>query len=323
MVNKRNNYGLSIFFLSMLVVLLSACNTNEADSATNEEDSKDESIRYYESEKGTLELPLEPSRVVVAVRDYVGDVLATGVQPIGVSETMVFDAPYYQDQLEEVESVGEDTAISLEKITSLNPDLIITYAEDSYEQLSKIAPTVLFPYGALDYEERLLEIGNILNKEQEAKQLLEQFQEKVKNQKEQLSEIVDQDTKVAIIEVTDKDLYLFGKTYGRGGEILYNQLGLEAPQKVEEVTEAEGWASISLETIPEYLGEADYILMGVREMGSDRKAEIQSSKLWTELPAVKEGKIYEYDLESFYFQDVIALDYQLDLLVDFFQSSEK
>ncbi|QGH32848.1 ABC transporter substrate-binding protein [Gracilibacillus salitolerans] len=322
-MNKRNNYGLSIFFLSMLVVLLSACNTNEADSATNEEDSKDESIRYYESEKGTLELPLEPSRVVVAVRDYVGDVLATGVQPIGVAETMVFDAPYYQDQLEEVESVGEDTAISLEKITSLNPDLIITYAEDSYEQLSKIAPTVLFPYGALDYEERLLEIGNILNKEQEAKQRLEQFQEKVKNQKEQLSEILDQDTKVAIIEVTDKDLYLFGKTYGRGGEILYNQLGLEAPQKVEEVTEAEGWASISLETIPEYLGEADYILMGVREMGSDRKAEIQSSKLWTELPAVKEGKVYEYDLESFYFQDVIALDYQLDLLVDFFQSSEK
>ncbi|MGP4040163.1 iron-hydroxamate ABC transporter substrate-binding protein [Gracilibacillus sp. D59] len=320
-MNKRNNFGLVSFFLLMLITLLGACSTNAANSSQAE--AENGSVRSYESEKGTVELPVEPSRVVVAVRDYVGDVLATGVQPVGVSETMVFDAPYYQDQLEGVESVGADTAISLEKITTLNPDLIVTYAEDSYEQLSKIAPTVLIPYGSLDYEERLLEFGKILNKEQEAQQRLEQFQEKVKDQKEKLSETLDQDAKVAIIEVTDKDLYVFGKTYGRGGEILYNQLGLEAPQKVEEVTEAEGWASISLETIPEYLGEADYILMGVREKGSDRKAEIQSSKLWTELPAVKEGKVYEYDLESFYFQDVIALDYQLDLLVDFFQSSEK
>ncbi|MFD2656852.1 ABC transporter substrate-binding protein [Gracilibacillus thailandensis] len=321
-MNKWNNYSLAMLCL-LLMVLLSACSSNQADSAINEEDSKDGSVRYYESEKGNVEIPLEPSRVVVAVRDYVGDVLAAGVKPVGISETMVFDAPYYQDRLDGVESVGEDTAISLEKITSLNPDLIITYAEDSYEQLSKIAPTVLLPYGTLDYEERLLEIGNILNKEQEAEQRLEQYQEKVKEKKEQLSNILEQDAKVAIIEVTDKDLYLFGKTYGRGGEILYNQLGLEQPQKVEEVTEAEGWASISQETIPEYLGEADYILMGVREQGSDRKAEVQSSKLWTELPAVKEGKVYEYDLDSFYFQDVIALDYQLDLLVDFFQSSEK
>ncbi|MGN8682387.1 ABC transporter substrate-binding protein [Gracilibacillus sp. HCP3S3_G5_1] len=84
----------------------------------------------------------------------------------------------------------------------------MTYAEDSYERLSKMAPTVLFPYGALDYEERLLEIGNILNKEQEAKQRLEQFQEKVTYQEEQLSEILDQDTKIVIIEVTDSEKHL-------------------------------------------------------------------------------------------------------------------
>ncbi|SFL91182.1 iron complex transport system substrate-binding protein [Gracilibacillus orientalis] len=319
---KQKNVYFIIFCLLMSLALLGACNTTATHEANSEEDET-ENVRYYESEKGTVELPLEPSRVVVSVRDYVGDVLAMGVKPVGVSETMVFDAPYYQEQLKGVESVGEDTAISLEKITSLNPDLIITYTEDSYEQSSKIAPTVLIPYGELNYEERLLEFGKILNKETEAQQRLEQFQEKVKDKKVQLSDTLEQDTKVAIVEITDKDLYVFGKTYGRGGEILYNQLELAAPKKVEEVTEAEGWASISLETIPEYLGEADYILMGVRDTGSDKKAEIQSSKLWTELSAVKEGKVYEYDLASFYFQDVIALDYQLDLLVEFFQSNEK
>lgn len=89
---------------------------------------------------------------------------------------MIFDAPYYKEFLHGVESISADDAVSLERITSLNPDLILTYQEDAYDNLSKIAPTILIPYGKYDYKERLLEIGKLLNQEAEAQQRLKQFQ---------------------------------------------------------------------------------------------------------------------------------------------------
>lgn len=45
---------------------------------------------------------------------------------------------------------------------------------------------------------------------------------------------MDQNTKVGIVELSQKEIYLMGKTYGRGGQKLYNVLGLQAPKRVEE-----------------------------------------------------------------------------------------
>lgn len=328
-LHRRKRYALAGCFLLVVAVLLGACQTNppnETSASPNQgkqaESGKEagKNTRTYASEKGDVEIPDNPSRVVVAVRDFAGDVMAAGVNPVGVPDSMIFDAPYYKEFLDGVESIGADNAVSLERIASLDPDLILTYQEDAYDNLSKIAPTILIPYGKYDYKDRLLEIGKLLNKEAEAKQRLDQFQQKVEAKKQQLAGKLNAGAKAAIIEITDKDLYLFGKTYGRGAEIVYNQLGLSIPAKVEEATAAEGWASISLETLPEYLGEADYILLGVRDTGAQRKTEIEASRLWTELPAVKAGKVYAYNLQEFYFQDVIALEHQLNVFTDFLLS---
>lgn len=119
-----------------------------------------------------------------------------------------------------------------------------------------------------------------------------------------------------------------GISYGRGGEILYNELDFSAPSKVEEAVSEEGWASISLESLPEFLGEADHIFLGVRdsevgiEGGEDRKDDVTSLSLWEELPAVEAGNIYEYEVQTMYFQDPIALDNQLDFIVEEMISSD-
>ncbi|WP_010273644.1 ABC transporter substrate-binding protein [Paenibacillus senegalensis] len=324
---KRLLIGSFLFGVAITAVACSSAPASPTEAPPGQEAQQEheaagsggeQSKRYYESVRGKIELPDGPPRVVVANRDYVGDVLALDIEPVGVSSTMVFDTPYYKELLNGVEGIGEDGASSLEKIISLEPNLIFTYQEDAYENLSKIASTILMPYGMYDYDERLLEIGKIMDRETEARQRLELFDQKVEVKKQELSGKVSPDSKVAIIEISDKDLYLFGKTYGRGGEIVYNQLGLSAPEMVEDATSEHGWASISLETLPDFLGEADYILLGVREAGRQRKTEIESSALWTGLPAVQAGNVYEYNLQEFYFQDVIALEYQLDLLSDFF-----
>ncbi|WP_431087765.1 iron-hydroxamate ABC transporter substrate-binding protein [Paenibacillus sp. 8b26] len=313
-----------------LMLVLSACATNAGGMATDSgttADSKTASTgdaadtRTYKSDKGTVTIPEHPQRVVVAVGDYVGDVLALGITPVGAPDT-VFDAPYYKKYLNGVENIGDSSALSLEKVTTLNPDLIITYDEKAYGNLRKIAPTVFIPYGKYKYKDRLMELGKVLKKEQEAKNCLADFAAKIAEKKQALSDVIDSGKKIAIFEITGKELYLYGKSYGRGGAILYDELGLRAPAKVEKVAFEQGWASISMEALPEMLGDTDYLMLGIRGDGVDQGKDIESKSVWKNLPAVKAGKVYQYSIDDFYFQDPIALNYQLELISDFLISKK-
>ncbi|WP_342414944.1 iron-hydroxamate ABC transporter substrate-binding protein [Paenibacillus sp. FSL R10-2782] len=321
---------LACLLIISLMLVLSACATNGGGMATDNgttADSKTASTgneiatRTYESDKGTVTIPEHPQRVVVAVGDYVGDVLALGITPVGAPDT-VFDAPYYKKYLNGVENIGNSSALSLEKVTTLNPDLIITYDEKAYENLKKIAPTVFIPYGTYNYKDRLMELGKVLNKEQEAKKCLADFASRIAEKKQALSDVIESDKKIAIFEITGKELYLYGKSYGRGGAVLYDELGLHAPAKVEKVAFKQGWASISMEALPEMLGDADYLMLGIRGDGVEQGKDIESKSVWKNIPSVKAGKIYQYSIDDFYFQDPIALNYQLELISDFLISKK-
>lgn len=295
--NMKFNRITMFYFTFIMMVILSACKTDNASTSGKESKEESAKTRIYKSDKGDIELPANPIRVVVADQDYVGEVPALGITPVGASD-WIFETPYYKDQLKGVESVGDKTSISIGKVAGLKPDVILTYNEEYYEQLSKVAPTVLLPFGKYNYRERLTKIGEILNKKEEAKKALAAFDEKIKTKKNELFQKIDKNEKAALVELSDKQVYLFGKNYGRGGEIIYNEFGLHAPAKVEEAAFKTGWAEISLETLPEYLGEADYIFLGVRgaSVGANndeaRKKEIMSLKVWKYLPAVKAGNVY-------------------------------
>lgn len=103
-----------------------------------------------------------PQRVVVLEWTYAEDLLALGVQPIGVADIEGYNAwvkiPVTLD--ENVTDVGMRHEPNLERITELNPDLIIAVSfrvAENYDDLSAIAPTLVFdPYpvdGSSHYEE--------------------------------------------------------------------------------------------------------------------------------------------------------------------------
>jgi iron complex transport system substrate-binding protein len=91
----------------------------------------------------------------------------------------------------------------------------------------------------------------------------------------------------------------------------------------------EGWAEISLEALPEYLGEADHIFLGIRGESAgaqnyeERKKEIMSLNVWKDLPAVKAGNVHLYDVQTLYFQDIIALENQADFILESLLSTNK
>src|SRR5690625_5675029 len=163
------------------------------------------------------------------------------------------DNPNFADELVDAQEVSDD---SLEKIIELDPDLIIGLSTiKNVDKLNEIAPTVTFTYGKVDYLQQHIEIGKVLNKEKEATLWVEDFKQRAKELGEEVKEEIGEDTTVSVIEDYDKQLYVFGDNWGRGTEILYQEMGLKMPKSVEEMALKEGYYALSLEVLPEYAGE--------------------------------------------------------------------
>lgn len=90
-----------------------------------------------------------PKRVVALEWAYAENVLALGVQPVGVADIKGYNE-YVRIPVAlaaGVQDVGSRQQPSLEKLRALKPDLIITTklrAAQSYAQLTAIAPTLVF-----------------------------------------------------------------------------------------------------------------------------------------------------------------------------------
>lgn len=147
--------------------------------------------------KGSTTLK-QPARKVVALEwTYAEDLLALGVSPAGVADVKGYDqwvtgGPRFGA---DVKDVGTRQAPSLETIKALKPDLIITSkvrSEANYEQLNKIAPTLMFdPYSTeSEYGEMratLRKIGTAVGKPEAADTALKELDEKIAAARQKLA----------------------------------------------------------------------------------------------------------------------------------------
>lgn len=295
-------------FLLMLVLVLSACGAEEKKDSSSEkkEDDKPQTITY-ESENGPVEVPANPERVIV-LSSFAGNVMALDVPIVGVDSWSKMNPRF--EKLQEVEEVTDE---NLEKIIELNPDLIIGLSNiKNVEKLKEIAPTVTFTYGKLDYLEQHLEIGKVLNKEKEAQDWIDNFKADSKAAGEEIKAKIGADATVSVIENFDKELYVFGDNWARGTEILYQEMGLNMPEKVKEAALEPGYYAISPEVLSEYAG--DYVVFSKNAEGD---TSFQQTQTYKNIPAVKNNRVFEVNAKEFYFNDPLTLEYQLE----FFKNS--
>lgn len=154
-----------------------------------------------ESGAGTTELPSPATRVVALEWTYAEDLLALGMQPVGVADvggfrTWVATDPTLDDG---VADVGTRQEPSLEAILALDPDLILAVDfrhRPILDQLEAIAPTLLFnPYPAegegsqLDeMRQTLRTIATAVGKPDAAEQVLDALDAHLASWKERLAE---------------------------------------------------------------------------------------------------------------------------------------
>lgn len=128
-------------------------------------------------EKGEVTLDKTPSRVIALEYSFVDALAQVGVSPVGVADDNDVNRilKEVREKIQPWQSVGSRSQPSLEVIASLKPDLII--ADPSrhtavYEELKKIAPTMMFDSRHESYEKNLetaQKIGDVVGKSDEMK----------------------------------------------------------------------------------------------------------------------------------------------------------
>ncbi|TWT13201.1 iron-hydroxamate ABC transporter substrate-binding protein [Planomicrobium sp. CPCC 101079] len=295
--------------LLLVILLLTACSSSTGTEAEAEDAAVKSDTITYESETGPVEVPADPQRVVV-LSSYTGDVLALDVPLVGV-DSWAKNNPRFKEELANVEEVADT---DLEKIIELEPDLIIGGSTiNNIDKLNEIAPTVTFTYGKLDYLSQHLEIGKLLNKETEAQTWIEDFQSRAQEAGEEIRAEIGEEATVSVIENFEKQIYVFGDNWGRGTEILYQEMKLKMPQKVEEMALKDGYYALSQEVLPDYMG--DYVIFS---KDSEQDNSFQETDLYKNTEAAQNGHVFEANAKEFYFNDPISLEYQLEFFTNHF-----
>ena len=243
--------------------------------------------------KGEFTLDKTPSRVVALEYSFVDALAQVGVSPVGVADDNKVDRilPQVREKIAAWQSVGTRSQPSLEVIASLKPDLII--ADPSrhtavFEELKKIAPTVMFDSRHESYQENLetaQKIGDLLGKSSEMKAKINEHNDYIAN----IAKNLGVQGKKASFGTSREDKFNIQNDNGYVGSFL-TTLGF-APTKLNS---DQAFVEINLEQLvmekPEYLFIAHY-----RDESIARKWEAEP--LWKAIPAVKANHVYSVDAD--------------------------
>lgn len=260
-----------------------------------------------------ITIPSKPVRIFAPMME--DSLLVLGVKPVVQWSNGAQPQLYLQDQLGDVPQISFAGGMpSPEAIMALEPDLIVlnnqVYAEKGgYEQLSKIAPTYVFENAATDLSRSIQVLGELLDRSDEAKEALKEYNDKAASAREKLSPLVE-GKKAAIIRFNAKGMFFMSNQY-YSGYVIHHELGFAQSTLVKD-----GAFQVSLEILPEL--DADYIfLANDGNLGDAYLEELKQSSLWKTIPAVKEGHVYETNRDYWLSGGLIAQGKVIDDVAGF------
>jgi iron-siderophore transport system substrate-binding protein len=250
--------------------------------------------RTIATAKGDVTIPKKPERVVVLDTAELDSVTLLGITPVGaipphLSSGEAFPA-YLKDKLAGTTPVGPSDSPKLELIASLKPDLILSNKvrhDKLYDQLSKIAPTVLTETTGFPWKQNLAVHAAALGKEAEAQSALQAYEARAKRIGDAI--IAKNGGRAPTVSVTRfmaGKIRLYQKSSFSG--VILADAGMARPpsQNADEFDN---------EISPELIDMADadtvFVTTAVSPERTQQKA-VEASALWTRMNAVRNGRVF-------------------------------
>lgn len=269
--------------LVFAAVLLAGC------SAAPEEPATEPGGRPVAHAMGTTTVPEVPERVVVLDSQELDVALSLGVEPVGVASAAADGAlPTYLEVPDGITVVGPMTTPDLEAIAALDPDLILSSKvrhEALYPQLSAIAPTVFAERTGDAWKENVALYATALNREQQGRELLDAYTARATEVGDRLGAA---ERTVSVVRFMPDEIRLYGPRSFVGSVLA--DAGFPQPAIVRDETD------IAVRIGPEQIGSADADIVYVTSYGlDDDQPFAQVAPLWETLPAVREGRAFTVD----------------------------
>jgi iron complex transport system substrate-binding protein len=241
---------------------------------------------------GITEVPDSPQRIVILTNEGTEALLAVGIKPVGAVQSWVGN-PWYDhiaDDMTDVTVVGEESAINLEAIAALQPDLIIgnkMRQEKIYDQLSAIAPTVMSERLRGDWKVNMALYTEAAGKGEEGKAALAAYDERIAKIAAEAGPLLEE--KVSLVRFMSGMTRIYYKDTFAG--LILSEIGFKRPASQDKPEFAD---DVGKERIPDFDG--DRLFYFVYEVGDGVAekvaAEWTADPLWQNLTVVKAGKAY-------------------------------
>lgn len=238
-----------------------------------------------------------PRRIVSLSNSATDSLCALGVKPILISTSWRADSvtPYLAEQLKDIPKVRYGEAVDLEAILNAKPDLIFAGTSRDgrlYDQLSKIAPTVCVASSTMaDREIRLMDVGETIGMEKEARQRLDQYYQRVESARQAL-QTQTQGKPVSFLRFRRNTCVIYTRTT-MFGPLLFDQLQLEPDPEMPMVMTGGGWDVLSVERLSKL--QSEYIFMVVDSDTEIYLNRVKDTPIWKNIPAVAHNHVFRVD----------------------------
>jgi iron complex transport system substrate-binding protein len=250
--------------------------------------------RLIQHALGEVQIPAQPQRVVTLHDSlFLSPAIALGVKPIATTTYGATDGIPFRgvtpEQVEGIEILGDGHQPNLERLLSVNPDLILATGsihQSIYGQLSAIAPTVVANWDDFNsFKDWFRYVADTLNRTNRANELLTQYQERVNEFRQAMGDRLD--------ELRVSFIYVYGgplSTLDSSNMIyeIFSDVGLKLIP-IQEKMAHRGSLNFSLEDLPKH--DANFLFIG--KYPSEDVDSILNNPIWQQLNAVKSGQVYE------------------------------
>lgn len=258
-------------------------------------DTKNDVRTLTDAQDHKVEIPNKPKRIIASyLEDYL---VALDEKPVAqwtVGEGKIQN--YLQDKLKDIPTINYD--LPYEDVLKFEPDLLLIGSNGSleggkYKEYAKIAPTYVVKNGDnVTWRDQLEDIGKVLAKEDKAKEVEKDYDQLVKKTKTDLKDKIEGKSAV-VLWVTNNSAFMVADNRS-SGQLLYQELGFEVPKLTKDISKkaTADFSQVSLESLSQL--DADYIFL----VNSDSGAAMFKDPLWSNIPAVKNNQLFEFDGES-------------------------
>lgn len=287
----------NILYIMMLtfILIISGCG-NENDKINNtqqnspsKENAKDESISVTDLEGQTTQFNSPPKRIIALSAGDLETIYALGGEVVG-RPIIRGEIP---EDFKDIPEIGTSKEINMEKIISLDPDLVIAHPELNANEIPTLEGMGIdvMQTGADNIKEIQASIqmfGNILQKENEAKILNENINQKI----EALH--TDEELRTLLVFGVPGTL-MVALSDTLSGDVLEASGGYNIAKDFPELDDYPGYAQLEMEKILEADPEVIFLVTpGPPELAKESlNEEIEKNPAWKSVTAVKNDHIVQ------------------------------